>query len=127
MKRAGGESPGRIAAVLQPDAGQVDANGSAGGEHEASCRMMLMLLSGKPIIVNPHRGAGKPFTEFIGCVSQGCYSSYDNWDQKLIIPICLLRPRSRIEGGWKSIPAEDDEAFLLSVAPSLPDLLLQDD
>jgi hypothetical protein len=49
-----------------------DANGRTGREHEASCSMMLMLQSLKPIIANFHRGAGKLFMVFIGCVCQGC-------------------------------------------------------
>jgi hypothetical protein len=57
---------------LQMSAAQLGPNGSAGGEHEASCRMMLMLLSLKPIIASTHRGAGKVFIRVIGCVSQGC-------------------------------------------------------
>ena len=57
---------------LQMNAAQLGPNGRAGGEHEASCRMMLMLLSLKPIIASTHRGAGKVFIRVIGCVSQGC-------------------------------------------------------
>jgi hypothetical protein len=42
-------------------------------------------------------------------------------------PYLLVAPSIEDRGGMGNIPAEDDEAFLLSVAPSLPDLLLQDD
>jgi hypothetical protein len=55
--------------------GQLDATGNAGNEPEASCRMMLRMLSLKPIIARPHRGAGEFTLEVIGCVGQGWNNS----------------------------------------------------
>ena len=55
--------------------GQLDATDNAGDEPEASCRMMLRMLSLKPIIARPHRGAGEFTLEVIGCVGQGWNNS----------------------------------------------------
>jgi hypothetical protein len=55
--------------------GQLDATGKADGEPEASCRMMLRMLSLKPIIARLHRGAGEFTLEVIGCVGQGWINS----------------------------------------------------
>ena len=106
------------------NAAQLGANGSVGGEHEASCRMMLMLLSLKPIIASTHFGAGKFFIQLIGCVSQGwailmIMGSKDEYPY-------LLVPSIEDRGGaaflLRGIEDDEDEAeaSLLSVAPKLP-------
>lgn len=101
------------------NAAQLGANGSAGGEHEASCRMMLMLLSLKPIIASTHFGAGKFFIQLIGCVSQG-WAILMIMGSKNEYPY-LLVPSIEDRGGAAFLRGiEDDEASLLSVAPKLP-------
>jgi hypothetical protein len=110
------ESTGRIAAVLHTNAAQLDANGSAGVEHEASCRMMLMLLWMRPIIGQDTSWSGEVFDgNYWLCVSRvynlmimGSKNEYPY----------LLVPSIGDRGGAAFLRGiEDDEASLLSVAP----------